>query len=299
MQFILGIILGVVGIAMLMGKIQQGGRDSNHVVQPKSLKGIASIMILIAAGMCIFSLVRVVPAGNVGVIDVFGSVSMRVVSPGINLVNPFATVVLFSTKTHEIKEVMQVPSEEGLSVKLDASVLYRIQPDKAPMIYKTLGIHFDDVVLVPQFRAASRGATVSYEAKALYTSSREQIAAKVQSDLQQTVTERGIIVETVLLRSIELPAMVSGAIEIKLRAEQESDQMKFVLEKERQEADRKKIEAEGIRNFQRIVNEGLTEDYLKWKGIEATEKLASSTNAKVVIIGNNKNGLPIILGDGK
>jgi regulator of protease activity HflC (stomatin/prohibitin superfamily) len=145
-----------------------------------------------------------------------------------------------------------------------------------------------------------RGATVNYEAKALYTSSREMIGDKIKTDLTKLLDERGLVVENVLLRSITLPTMVSNAIELKLKAEQESEQMKFILDKERQEADRKRIEAEGIRNFQRIVNEGLTKDYLTWKGVEATEKLSQSGNSKIVIIGNSKNGLPVILsGEGK
>ena len=151
---------------------------------------------------------------------------------------------------------------------------------------------------MPQIRSAIREITASYDAKALYSSEREQIARETFELVQKMMGGRGVIVESVLLRKIGLPAIVANAIQEKLKREQEAEQMKFVLAKEQQEAERKRIEAQGIADFQKIVAAGISPQLLEWKGIEATEKLAMSPNTKVVVVGNPKNGLPIILGGG-
>ncbi len=199
-------------------------------------------------------------------------------------------------RTQEVTEQANVPSKEGLSVHLDVSLLASLNPEKAARVYKTIGSEYIRVVVIPQLRSVIRGVTASYEAKALYTSEREAIANEMFSHLQGPLLERGVTVEKVLLRSATLPSILATAIEKKLEAEQQSEQMKFVLNKETQEADRKRIEAQGIADFQKIVTTGLTDLFLRWKGIEATSKLADSENSKVVVIGSGKDGLPIILG---
>ncbi|HEX6881063.1 MAG TPA: SPFH domain-containing protein, partial [Terriglobales bacterium] len=141
-----------------------------------------------------------------------------------------------------------------------------------------------------------RSVTASHSANSLYSSEREQVAQQMLSELSAQLTKRGIIVENVLLRDITLPVALKQSIEAKQQAEQESLAMSFRLQKERQEAERKRIEAQGIRDFQQIVAQGISPQLLEWKGIEATENLAKSTNAKVVVIGAGKNGLPLILG---
>lgn len=246
---------------------------------------------LVAISQCL----TVVPAGTVGVVDFFGTVSDNTLKAGINFVNPLARVVKFSVKTLEIKEVMDVPSKEGLTVQLELSVLYHLNPDKAAEVYKTVGEDYASVLLEPQFRSVSRGVTAGYEAKALYTSEREMLAQIIMKDLEKITEPRGITIETTPLRRVGLPSGLAAAIEEKLRMEQESQRMQFVLQKERQEADRKRIEAQGISDFQNIVAKGISAQLLQWKGIEATEKLASSQNAKVVIVGGGKTGLPLIL----
>jgi regulator of protease activity HflC (stomatin/prohibitin superfamily) len=150
------------------------------------------------------------------------------------------------------------------------------------------------VVVKPQFRSAIRGVTVRHEAKDLYTSSRELIASEIYRDLEGDLLQRGIKVEKILLRRIQLPSLVVEAINSKLAAEQEAQRMHFILEKEKLEADRKRVEAQGIQDFQRIVSHGISEQLLRWKGIEATEHLSKSPNSKVVIVGG-KDGLPLIL----
>ena len=253
------------------------------------------VAILIALLQCF----TVIPAGHTGVIDFLGYVSDNTLKPGVNLVNPMANVEKMSIKTQELKETMNVPSEEGLGVELEISLLFKLNPDKANEIYKTVGPNYVEIILVPQFRSVVRGVTARYEAKALYTASREKLAGEIVDELEKLVGPRGITVEQAPLRQITLPTRLTQSIEEKLQAEQESQRMAFVLQRETQEADRKRIEAKGIADFQEIVSKGISEQLLKWKGIEATEKLANSQNTKVVIIGSGKDGLPLILGSDK
>ena len=238
--------------------------------------------------------IKVVPAGHVGVKDLFGRVSPNVLLPGINLVFPFTRVIKMSIQTQEVKEVAEVPSKEGLIMELEGSLLFRLDPAKATL--DPVGRNYQEIVVHPQIRSAIREITASYDAKALYSSEREKIASETFNLFQKMASGRGIIAEAVLLRKIGLPPIVANAIQEKLKREQEAEQMKFVLQKESQEAERKRIEAQGISDFQKIVGQGLSAQYLEWKGIEATKELANSPNTKVVIVGNPKSGLPIILG---
>jgi len=265
-------------------------RLTNNPFSKFSLIGMI-VFGLLAFGQCF----TVIPAGNVGVVDFFGVVSDQTLKSGINLVNPLARVIKFSVKTQEIKEDMDVPSKEGLTVGLEISVLFHLNPEKASHVYKTIGENYAQIILIPNFRSVCRGVTASYEAKALYTSEREQLAQIIKDELQKNVGLRGITIEATPLRKVVLPEGLSRAIEAKLQAEQESQRMQFILQKEEQEAQRKRIEAKGIADFQDIVTRGISEPLLRWKGIEATEKLANSPNSKIVIIGAGKDGLPIIL----
>jgi prohibitin 1 len=259
--------------------------------------------VLIAAGVLVLLLIgnpiTVVPAGHVGVKDFFGNVSPNVLQPGVRLVLPFTKVVKMSIKTQEVKETAEVPSKEGLNMELEGSLLFRIDPAKAPEIYRTIGPSYQEIAVHPQIRTAIREVTASYEAKALYSAEREKVARETFDLFTHMSKDRGIVGEAVLLRKIALPAVVSNAIQEKLKREQEAEQMKFVLQKEEQEAERKRIEARGIADFQKIVAQGISAQLLEWKGIEATEKLALSPNSKIVVIGNPKSGLPIILGGEK
>lgn len=259
--------------------------------------GSANISLLVSAGAFIVALSNcftVIPAGNIGVIDFFGTVSDNTLKSGINFVNPLARIVKMSIKTQEVKEVMEVPSKEGLTVQLEVSLLYHLNPEKAADVYKTVGEDYESIIIEPQFRSVTRGVTASFEAKALYTSEREHLSQLLLSEIVKATSERGITVESAPLRRVTLPAGLSSSIEQKLQSEQESQRMQFVLTKEKQEADRKRIEAQGISDFQKIVNQGLNSQLLTWKGIEATEKLANSPNTKVIIVGG-KDGLPLIL----
>jgi prohibitin 1 len=236
-----------------------------------------------------------IPTGNVGVLTLFGRVTGQQLPEGIHLINPLKTVEKLSVQTQSLKESANVPSNEGLILALDTSLLFRLDKDKAAYVFQTVGNNYVEKIVEPTLRAAIRAATSAHSANALYTNARELVQQQIQEELTAQLAPRGVIVENVLLRDVQLPAMLKGSIEAKQQAEQDALRMSFILQKEKQEAERKRIEAQGISDFQRIVATGISAQLLEWKGIEATEKLALSTNAKVVIIGNPKNGLPLVL----
>ncbi len=293
MLFILLLIIGIVAFFTWKTARQKFQTEGNRAYQ--SSAGIAITITIIAFALALTQIFTVIPAGHVGVVDFLGYVSETTLKAGVNMVNPMARVIKMSVKTQEIKETMDVPSKEGLTVGLEISSLFHLNPDKAAEVYKTVGENYVGVILEPQFRSVTRGVTAGYDAKALYTSERELLAIQISTELQAQVAGRGISIEKTPLRRIVLPTGLTAAIEEKLRMEQESQRMQWVLQKEKQEAERKAIEAQGISNFQKIVAQGISEPLLRWKGIEATMKIAESNNSKVVIIGSGKDGLPIIL----
>ncbi|MBS4033627.1 MAG: prohibitin family protein [Ignavibacterium sp.] len=252
--------------------------------------------VIIAALVAISQFWTVIPAGHVGVVDFFGVVSDNTLYPGVNFVNPMANVIKFDARTQELKEDMIVPSKEGLTVQLEISLLFSLSFENANKIYKTVGEDYVNKILIPQFRSVVRGVTARYEARSLYTADREKLAKEIETELASLVGPRGITLEAAPMRQIKLPAGLTASIEEKLKAEQESQRMQFILQRETQEAERKRIEAKGIADFQDIVSKGISEQLLRWKGIEATEKLANSNNSKVIVVGSGKDGLPIILG---
>jgi len=262
----------------------------------KSIANLSGLLALVFGVLALVQCFTIIPAGSVGVVDFFGNVSDNTLKAGINPVNPLARVIKYSVQTHEQKETMQVLSREGLTIGLEISVLYRLDADSAASVYKKIsGGDYENVILAPQFRSISRSVTASFQASALYSTERERLGETIQKELAAVVSPRGIIVETTPLRNVALPSQLTEAIEQKQRAEQESQRMEFILTKEKQEADRKRIEAKGIADFQTIVAQGISEQLLRWKGVEATEKLANSQNTKVIIIGSGKDGLPVIL----
>jgi regulator of protease activity HflC (stomatin/prohibitin superfamily) len=290
MLFIIALLAAVVAFFVYKNAKKRFSRTESTF----ALAGMA-LALVIALAQCF----TVIPAGHTGVIDFLGYVSDNTLKPGVNIVNPMANVEKMSIKTQELKELMSVPSKEGLSVDLEISLLFKLDSEKANDIYKTVGPDYADIILVPQFRSVVRGVTARYEAKALYTASREKLAGEILVELENLVGPRGIIVEQAPLRQIQLPDRLTKSIEEKLQAEQESQRMEFILTREKQEAERKRIEAKGISDFQTIVSQGLSDQILRWKGIEATEKLANSQNSKIIVIGSGKDGLPIILGNDK
>ena len=258
---------------------------------PARLVGLAIVILLV-----LYFSTTVVPAGHVGVKDFFGSVSDNALAPGISLVVPGTRVVKFSVQTREIKESAAVPTSEGLIVSLDVSLLFRLRPDAAARMYKTVGRYFEQVVIDPQLRSVIRDVTAEYEAKFLYSASREVVAQNMFKHMRTALDSRGVEAEQVLLRSVQLPPLLTTAIQEKLQAEQQAQRMRFVLDRERQEADRKRVEAQGIADFQSIVAKGISAELLKWKAIEVAHELSKSPNSKIIVLGD-KSGLPIILSD--
>jgi regulator of protease activity HflC (stomatin/prohibitin superfamily) len=254
--------------------------------------GIIAFVLVIV----LFSSITRVDTGHVGVLTLFGKVTGETLEEGIHLINPLKTNNEMSVQTQTIKESANVPSSEGLMMALDTSLIFHLNPDRAAEVFQKIGADYQDKVVENQLRSAIREATASHTANALYTGEREMVAKQIQERISEDLAKRGITVEAVLLRDIQLPATLKASIEAKQQAEQEALAMNFRLQKETQEAQRKRIEAAGVRDFQQIVAQGITPSLLEWKGIEATENLAKSGNAKVVVIGNNKNGLPLILG---
>ncbi len=235
-----------------------------------------------------------IDTGHVGVLTLFGKVTREQIPEGIHIINPLKAVTKFSIRTQESKETAEVPSSEGLLIHLEASLLYRLEPTQATDVYQNVGRNYVDVVVSPNFRSVMRTVTAAHTASALYSEARESVAQQMLAEMRKIMQPRGVTIENVLLRDIKLPQTLKSSIEAKQQADQDAQRMNFVLQKERQEAERKRIEAQGISDFQRIVTVGISQQLLEWKGIEATLEIAKSPNAKVVVIGNPKNGLPVI-----
>lgn len=294
MSFVFFIIIAIIAISVWFSSRKKVVEQRNLMY--RTAMRISGVIAGLAVVLALFQCLTVIPAGHVGVVDFFGVVLDRTLGAGINMVNPLAKVIKYSIQTQEHKEAMQVLSREGLTIGLEASALYRLNPDSAARVYMTVkGGDYETIILIPQFRSICRAVTASFQASALYSTERERLGASIQEELAKTVAPRGVAIENTLIRNVALPTQLTEAIEQKQRADQESQRMEFILTKEKQEADRKRIEARGIADFQTIVAAGISENLLRWKGIEATLKIAESNNSKVVIIGSGKDGLPIIL----
>lgn len=258
------------------------------------VRATGTLVLLILLVILALSSTSCIRTGHVGVVTLFGRVTGRTLSEGIHLVNPAASVTELNIKTQEIKEHAVVPSKEGLIMGIDTSILYHLDPTQAASVLQRVGPNYAEVLLQPTFRSAMRAITAANTASALYSDARENIARQILDDVVRQVAPRGVIVENVLLRDLQLPETLKHAIEAKQQAQQEAQRMEFVLQREKQEAERKRVEAAGIKDFQDIVSQGISEKLLDWKGIEATLELAKSQNSKVIVVGNSKNGLPLI-----
>jgi len=261
----------------------------------------AAVVLLCAVGLVVaLSSTSCVRTGHVGVVTMFGRVTGQTLGEGLHLVNPAATVTQLNIKTQELKEHASVPSKEGLIMGVEASILYHLDASQAAAVYQKVGTNYAEVLLVPTFRSGIRAITAANTAATLYSDARESIARSILDDVARQVAPRGVVVENVLLRDLQLPETLKRAIEAKQQAQQEAQRMEFVLQREQQEAQRKRVEAAGIKDFQDIVTQGISDKLLEWKGIEATVELVKSQNSKVIVVGNSKNGLPLVYaGDNK
>lgn len=310
--FILFLLIG--GIALF---ISGGYEDAGD-------KAIAKLggRVAIALSLVFFfvSTMTIIRPGFVGVQTTFGTINPSPLLNGVHLVNPLSSITEVEIRTFEYTmsastdegakkgdDSIRLFSSEGLPMDADITLIWRPAPAMIPWLYQHIGTHDDFVskIIRPSSRSALRDSVVKYTAKEAITSSRDKLAVDVKTLMQKSIEQilaaedykgGAIVIQEALIRNIEPPEKLKEAIQFKLVADQESQRMQFVLSKELQEAKRKTIEAQGIADFQRIVTQGISEPLLQWKGIEATLELAKSSNAKVVVIGSGKNGLPIILG---
>jgi len=253
--------------------------------------------------------IKQIDAGTVGVQSLFGKVSDGILTSGLNFVNPLVDVEPIDVKTHnytmsavrdegdkEGDDAIRVLTSDGLEVIVDLTVLYRVIPTEAPKILREIGPNYQDKIVRPVTRTRIRDNAVNYEAVALYSNKRQQFQDKIFQQIEKDFKVRGLFLESLLIRNINLPESVKKTIESKINAEQESQKMQFVLSKEKQEAERKRVEAQGIADYQKIISESLTDRQLQYEQIKAQKELATSSNAKVVIMGGGK-GVPVILGN--
>jgi regulator of protease activity HflC (stomatin/prohibitin superfamily) len=239
----------------------------------------------------------VVDSGHRGIVfkSLGGGTSKEVLGEGMHFIPLWNSVIAYDTRVHEMKEVLIVISSNGLTMQIDASVRYRPVPDELFELQTKIGPDYAQKVIGPVVRSEARKVFGRYQPEEIYSTKREQIEAQIYDEVLKALVGKHVVVEAILVRDVGLPETIKTAIADKLAEEQRSQKMKFTLDKERQEATRKKVEAEGIATYQSIVRQGLTSEYLQWKGIEATQALAASPNAKIVIVGSGKSGLPVIL----
>ena len=237
----------------------------------------------------ILSSCTVVRQGEVGVKRTIGKIHEKPLMEGARLFNPLVTTIIkLPTRTVNMEVRLPLPSKEGLTVQSEVSILYRLVGSYAPNIIEKLGTNYEQVVIIPVFRSAVADVSSQYFAKDMHTGQRAVIERDIKKLMESQLKDRGFIIESVLLKSIILPTGLAKAIEEKLEAEQDAQRMEFTLSKERQEATRRIIEAEGIRNSQKIIAEGLTPMLLRFKAIEAFNKLSTSPNTKVIITDGNQ-----------
>jgi regulator of protease activity HflC (stomatin/prohibitin superfamily) len=296
---LLGLIIFLISIAM--------NRTDQYI---KKFAGTVRIigLLFLALGILAACIVQV-DAGEVGVKKLFGNVHADVLSSGLHFINPLYDVEKMDIKTQNYTmsgvhdegakqgdDAIRVLTADGLEVTIDLTVLYKVLPSEAPDIIKETGIDYTDKIVRPVTRTKIRDNAVYYDAVALYSTKRDEFQQRIFKSIDGDFKKRGLILEQLLVRNITLPQAVKTAIELKINAEQEAQKMQFVLQKERQEADRKRIEAQGIADYQHIISESLTDKQLQYEQIKAMKELAASTNAKMIIMG--KGSAPIIL-DGK
>lgn len=297
--------IAIVGLILLIAGfgVKRSPSDASHYGGLITKVGIA----IIALGVILASF-KIIEPGKVGVQTLFGKVQDDVLPSGLHVVNPLVDITTFSIQTEnytmsavnsegqkEGDDAIRVLSSDGLEVTIDLSVLYKVDPNKAPFIYQNIGSEYVEKIVRPVTRTAIRDNAVNYQAVDLYSVKRQEFQERINRTITANFAKNGLILQQILVRNVSLPASVKASIESKINAEQESQKMQFVLAKERQEADRKRVEAQGIADYQKILSTGLSDKQLQYESIKAQKEIALSPNAKVIIMGGGKN--PIILSD--
>ena len=252
---------------------------------------IAAGVALLLVGVMGYASVRVVEAGHIGVVTSFGKVEDETLQEGLHFVGFWKNVHPLSVRTQEQKETVQSPTKEGLAVEMEASLLFALDTAKARELFQKVGPDYIKVVVQPQFRSSLRGATVNFQARDLYTATRTDVEARLEEDVKSALAARGIRVERVLLRKLEIPGSIKSAIEQKLAAEQDSERMKFVLERAKQEAEQRRVEAKGQADAQDIIQKNLTEVYIRYLWVKALEG-STSKPSTVIYVPIGGDGMP-------
>jgi regulator of protease activity HflC (stomatin/prohibitin superfamily) len=268
------------------------------------IRVVGILFMLLGAALSMF---KVIDAGQVGVKTLYGKVDDQVLYSGLNVINPLVEVTTFDVKTQNYTmsaihdegsksgdDAIRILTSDGLEVTIDLSVLFSVTPKDAPKILKEIGDDYLDKIVRPIARTAIRDNAVSYEAVALYSTKRQEFQNKIFAAIDLSFAKRGLKLEQLLVRNVTLPESVRKAIESKINAEQDAQKMQFVLQKEKQLAERKRIEAQGIADYQRILSTGLSDRQLQYESILAQKDIALSPNSKIIIMGNGKT--PVILG---
>ncbi len=292
------IILGAIAIGFSFAKTNSPVQKFSKLIR---LIGFGFLAIGLATS-CIVQ----IDAGQVGVQKLFGKVQGRVLQSGLNFVNPLVDVVKMDIKTQNYTmsgvqdeghksgdDAIRVLTADGLEVTIDLSVLYRVVPADAPKLIAETGENYEDKIVRPLTRTRIRDNAVYYEAVALYSTKRDEFQQRIFKNIEEDFKKRGLLLENLLVRNITLPASVRATIEQKINAEQEAQKMQFILQKEKQEAERKRVEAQGIADYQRIISESLTDRQLQYESIKAQLEIAKSQNSKIIIMG--KGNTPVIL----
>ena len=291
---IFGIVLFAVGVAM--------AKMDGPVQKNSTLVKISGVVVLVL-GLLFFSIKQIEP-GMVGVQKLFGRVDDKILVSGLNLVNPLVQVEVFDIRTQNYTmssvqdegeksgdDAIHVLSADGLEVIVDLTVLYRVLPTEAPRILKEIGTDYKNTIVRPICRTKIRDNAVYYDAVALYSTKRDEFQQRIFNTIEKDFKSRGLVLEQLLVRNLTLPQSVKATIESKINAEQDAQKMTFVLQKEKQEAERKRVEAQGIADYQKILSTGLSDKQLQYEYIKA---IATSPNSKLIIVGGNRN-TPMIL----
>lgn len=271
-------------------------------------KALLAFLGAVALAWLLISSIVVIDAGTVGVYSLFGKVRSESLQPGFHIVNPFASIIRMSVRTEEYTMSRSISegrktgddsiaalTKEGLNVSLDMTALYHLDNLKAHEVYKTLGLDYDEKVVRPEIRSAIRGVVAQYDAKDLYSAKRDEANQKIFDGLKSALDPRGIILETVLIRDVLLPANLTQAIQEKLAADQEAQKYDFILDKEKKEKQRKIIEAEGQRDAQKIINESLSDKYLYYQYIVSLK----DRQGTVYVPTSPTSGMPLFRDVGK
>jgi regulator of protease activity HflC (stomatin/prohibitin superfamily) len=298
-------ILLFIGSVLLIFGIQAARQESPLTRLAGTIRIAGIVLLIVGASSSMF---KIIGAGQVGVKTLFGKVEDDVLYSGLNVINPLVEVTNFDVKTQNYTmsgihdegtqsgdDAIRVLSSDGLEVIIDLSVLYRVKASETPRILKEIGRDYVDKIVRPVSRTAIRDNAVYYDAVSLYSTKRQEFQDKIYKTIGESFAKRGLELEQLLVRNITLPESVKKTIESKINAEQEAQKMTFVLQKERQEAERKRVEAQGIADYQRILSTGLSDKQLQYEAIKAQKELAQSPNAKIIIMGNGKTA-PILIG---